>query len=131
MATNGDLFLKSVELVDAATERIDERTRLALYIKSVILVFYAGPRTKDEIATLLDVFKQVVSGLFRQHIEAGGDDQFVLAERSVRRDDVDALRLIEQWFIESDHLCDGIEVVIVALEVDCPAAVEVVDEGDR
>ena len=127
---DGDGGVDGVELLDAAAEEFGERARAALGLEAVVGVLHGGALAEDEMAAIADVVHEIAGGVVGEDGEAGGDDELVGAERGGGLNDVDGLADLAEGAVVADDLLDGVEVVVVTLPVDGPAAVVGVEDGD-
>ena len=129
-------LIERVVLLDAAAERVDERAGLALRIERVELVLHAGARAEQQMASLLHIGQELRGERIVDDIERWRDQQFVTVQAAacVGIDDVDGLTgglsdALQRRVEAQQHLL-LVVVPRVRLEVDGPARVVVVQDGD-
>lgn len=118
-----NILFECVVLLNARTQAILKKTRLALRKQRIELVFHARARPQNEMAAVAHIFEQMLRKVLRNHIQARRNHQLVIRERSIGAHHIDRLRKPAQIVVIT--IQDGYIVVFlgVFLKLDGPVAV--------
>src|SRR5580698_2257400 len=82
------------------------------------------------MSTLLDVSEQMSGHVRRNYVEAWSKHNFVGIERGIGADNVDSQALVTKRAIVAEQHFKLIVILVVRLEINCPAAVISHDDGN-
>ena len=96
---------------------------MARGVQCVELVLQTAASAEDEMSAVLNEVEQMLTFCGGDEVKTGSDDQLVGIERGRRIHDVDAVGEFAKRRVERTHVGDGIEILVMTLEVDGPAVV--------